>query len=196
MLLGCATACSSSSGSSSQGLTAGTADLSGTLTFMPANSYASAAASLADASHASIIVTSVRGTDSCSAAQMSAGVANGFQVVVTVDSSNAGQSVAPGTYALGDGWQASYRMADESCASAGEGVAIKGSLEIDSVDSSIHGIADMTFQGGRVVASFDAPFCASVVPSGGSACAQAPLCPAGQGTDLNPAPTATCNEFP
>ncbi len=87
-------------------------------------------------------------------------------------------------------------MADENCASASEGAAIKGSLEIDSVDSSIHGIADMTFPRGRVIASFDAPFCASVVPSGGSACAQVPLCPAGHGTDLDPVPTATCNEFP
>lgn len=172
------------------------ANLSGTFTFMPATSYASAAASQADASHASIVVTSLRGTDSCSAAQMSAGVANGFQVVVSLGSSNAGQAVAPGTYDLGDGWQASYRLADVTCASAGEGAAIKGSLEIDSVDTSIHGIADMTFSTGRVIASFDAPFCESMVPSGGSDCAQVPLCPAGQGVDLNTLPTTPCNELP
>jgi hypothetical protein len=170
--------------------------MSGTLAFMPATSYVSAAGSQADSSHASIVLTSLRGTDSCSAARRSAGIANSFQVVVTLDSSNAGQAVSPGTYNLGDGWQASYRLADVMCDSAGEGAAIKGTLEIDSVDTSIRGIADMTFPTGRVIATFNASFCASVVPSGGSACAQVPLCPAGHGTDLNPAPTATCNEFP
>jgi hypothetical protein len=166
---------------------------------MPAHSSASAATSRVDPNHASIVVTSLRGTDSCAAGQMSAGagVANSFQVVVTFDSSDSKQGLGPGTYGLGDGWQASYGLTDITCASAAQGDAIKGSLEIDSVDTSIHGIADMTFPTGRVIASFDAPFCASsIATSTGTACAHVPLCPAGQGTDLNPTPTETCNEIP
>jgi hypothetical protein len=167
---------------------------------MPAHSSASAATSRVNPNHASIVVTSLRGTDSCGAIQMaaSAGVANVFQIVITLDSSDASQ-VPPGTYTLGDGWQASYGLADMTCASAVQGDAIKGSLEIDSMDTSIHGIADMTFPTGRVIASFDAPLCASSAATStgtGTACAHLPLCPAGQGADLNPTPTATCNEFP
>jgi hypothetical protein len=199
LLLGCVAACSPSPSAPSGGLTTGEATLDGTFTFMPAHYSASVAASQADANHASIVVTSLRGTDSCSAVQVSAGagVANRFQVVVTFDSSDSKRGLAPGTYTLGDGWQASYGLADMTCASAGQGDAIKGSLEIDSVDMSIHGIADMTFPTGRVIASFDAPLCASsVATSTGTACAHVPLCPAGQGTDLNPTPTETCNEIP
>ena len=198
LLLGCVAACSSAPSAPSGGLTTGEATLDGTFTFMPAHYSASAAASQADANHASIVVTSLRGTDSCSTAQMSAGagVANVFQIVITLDSSDTNQ-VPPGTYTLGDGWQASYGLADMTCASAGEGDAIKGSLEIDSVDTSIHGVADMTFPTGRVIASFDAPLCASsIATSTGTACAHLPLCPAGQGTDLTPTPTETCNEIP
>ena len=164
---------------------------------MPATSHASAAASHVDASHASIVLTSLRGTDSCSAARMSAGVANGFQVVVTLDSPGPGSALAPGTYDLGDGWQASYRLADVLCNSSGEGAALQGSLEIDRVDTSIHGVADMTFSSGRVIASFDAPFCDSLAAtSPGTSCARYPVCMAGEGTDLNPVPAVSCNELP
>jgi hypothetical protein len=198
-LLGCAAACSSSPSAASGGLTTGTANLNSTFTFVPAVSYASAAASPVDGSHTSVVVTSLRGPDSCTAVQMStgAGVASVFQLVVTIDSSGASQVVAPGTYTLGHGWQATYRLADATCASADEGAAIKGSLEIDRVDTSIHGIADVTFPTGRAIATFDAPLCASsVVPSGGGACAQVPLCPAGYGTDLDPVSTSMCTDFP
>ncbi len=121
-----------------------------------------------------------------------AGVANVFQVVVTLAPSGPRRIIAPGTYNLGDGWQASYRLADVNCATAEEGTATKGSLAIDGVDTSIHGTADMTFPTGRAIAAFDAPFCeSSTVTSAGTACATFPECPLGQGTK---APTETCNE--
>lgn len=164
---------------------------------MPAQYSASAAASQASPNQVSLVVTSLRGTDSCAAVQMSAGgsVASVFQLVVTLDPSQDTQTLAPGTYDLGDRWQASYRLADALCASAGEGAAIQGSLEIDSVDTSVRGIVDVTFPQGRVIASFDAPFCGgSAVPN--VACTQVPSCAVGQGTDLNPTPTETCNEIP
>ncbi len=192
-------ACSSTASAPKGGLTPGTATVDGTFTFMPAHYSASAAASQVDPQHVSILVASLRGTDSCAAVQMSAGanVAGVFQVVMAIESSDAKMVVAPGTYSLGNGWQASYRLTDQGCAAADQGAATKGSLEIDSVDTSIHGIADMTFPMGRVIATFDAPFCqAASGVGGGSACASFPLCPAGQGPDVNPTPTETCIPFP
>ncbi len=140
-------ACSSTASAPKGGLTPGTATVDGTFTFMPAHYSASAAASQVDPQHVSILVASLRGTDSFAAVQMSAGanVAGVFQVVMAIESSDAKMVVAPGTYSLGNGWQASYRLTDQGCAAADQGAATKGSLEIDSVDTSIHGIADMTF---------------------------------------------------
>jgi hypothetical protein len=115
---------------------------------------------------------------------------------IAIDPSDAKTIITPGTYNLGDGWQASYQLNDEKCVAAGHETAIKGSLEIDSVDVSIHGIADMTFPTGRVSASFDAPLCEAATGTGaGDACASVPFCPAGQGADLNPSPTETCIQF-
>jgi hypothetical protein len=198
LILGGAAACSSST-TPSGGPTLGTAKVDSTLTFMPSGYAGSAAASQADANHVSIVVASLRGTDSCSTVPMSAGasVANVFQVVVTMHTSNAANTVmSPGVYDLGDRWQASYKMTDAKCATAGQETATAGFLEIDSVDSSIHGIASMRFPTGRVIISFDAPLCDTAgVTGGGTACTSFPLCPAGQGTDLNPTPTETCVPF-
>jgi hypothetical protein len=199
LLLGGAAACSSSTSAPSGGLTPGTATFDGTLTFMPAHYSASAAANQADPNHVSIVVTSLMGTDSCATVQMSTGasVANVFQVVVAIDSSNANTIIDPGTYNLGDRWQAGYKLTDVKCAAAGQETATTGSLEIDSVDTSIHGVADMTFPTGRFIVTFDAPLCETATGTGaGSACASFPLCRAGQGTDLKPAPTETCIQFP
>ena len=200
----CGAAACSSSTSAPRGLTPGTATLDDTFTFMPAHSSAFAAASRTNPSHVTIVVTNVGGPDSCAPVQMSAGagvnVASFFQVVVALDTTDLNQVVAPGTYSLGDGWQASYRLTDVTCATTSADSAIKGTLEIAGVDSSIHGIADMTFPGGRLIASFDAPMCdppgATTPSGGGSACVHYPGCPVGHGADLNPAPTETCNEFP
>jgi hypothetical protein len=196
LLLGGAAACSTRAPSGGQ--TPGTGAIDSTLTFMSAHLAASAAASHADPSHASIVVTSLRGpTDSCATVQMSAGgsVANVFQVAISFD--DARTIITPGTYSLGDGWQASFERSDVNCAAADHETAIGGSLEIDSVDTSIHGIADMTFPAGRVSASFDAPLCgtATGITGAGNACASVPFCPAGQGADLNPSPTETCIQF-
>ena len=164
---------------------------------MPSHYSGSAAASQADPNHVSIVVASLRATDSCSTVQVSAGasVANVFQVVVAIDSSDANTIINPGTYHLGDKWHASYRRTDAKCAAAGQETATTGTLEI-SVDASIQGTADMGFPTGRVIVSFDAPLCETArAAGGGSACASFPVCPAGQGTDLNPAPTGTCIQF-
>jgi hypothetical protein len=194
-----AAACSQSAIAPSGGLTPGEATVDGTLTFMPAHYSASAAANQADPDHVSVVVTSLGGTDPCATAQMSAGasVANVFQVVVTIDPYDANAIIGPGIHDLGDRWQAGYKLTDVKCAAASQETATTGSLEIDRVDTSIHGVADMTFPTGRVIVSFDAPLCGTATGSGaGSACASFPLCPAGQGTDLDPAPTDTCVQFP
>jgi hypothetical protein len=199
LLLTNAAACSSSKGAPSGGQTPGTAIVDGTLTFIPSHYLASAAASQVDSNHVSIVVTSLRGTDSCATVEMSvrASVANVFQVAVAIDRSDAKTIISPGVHKLGDKWQAAYNLADVKCAAAGQETATTGSLEIDSVDTSIHGIADMTFPTGRVIANFDAPLCKTATGTGtGSACATFPLCPAAPGTDLDPAPTETCNQFP
>jgi hypothetical protein len=177
-------------------VTSGTATVNGTLTLMPAFYTASAAATQVDQQHVGLIVTSLRGTDSCAAVQTSAdaNVASVFQVVVALDSSDARTVMAPGTYSLGDGWQASYQWTDQACVAARQ-EATTGTLEIDTVGTSVQGIADMTFPSGRVIVRFDAPFCQLAV-GGGSPCASFPPCPQGEGTDLNPAPTETCIQFP
>ncbi len=78
-------------------------------------------------------------------------------------------------------------------ATAQSGSAITGTLEIDSVEPSIHGIADMTFATGRIIATFDAPFCTA---SGGTnACAPRPSCPAGHDADQTP-PAEACLASP
>jgi hypothetical protein len=112
LLLGGATACSSSTSAPSGGQTPGTAIVDGTLTFIPAQYSASAAASQPDSNHVRIVVTSLRGTDSCATVQMSAGasVANVFQVVVAIDRSDAKTIISPGIHKLGDRWQASYKL--------------------------------------------------------------------------------------
>ena len=89
-----------------------------------------------------------------------------------------------------------YKLTDAKCATAGRETATAGHLEIISVDTSIRGVASMSFPTGRVIANFDALLCAATgATAGGSACTSLPLCPAGQGADLNPAPTETCIQF-
>lgn len=164
-------------------MTAGAATIDTTFTFMQAH-YAASAAAMGS----SIVVTSLRGTDSCSAIQLASGsdVANVFRVAVTLE----GGMLAPGKYALGDGWQATYRKADSLCASSDEGAATEGTLEIDSVGPSVEGIADVTFAGGRVIASFNAPLCDAPKATGaGAACTQVIGC-------SKATPTETCNQSP
>jgi hypothetical protein len=169
----------------------GAATLDGTLTFMPAHSWASAAASGTDSTPSSIVVTNLAGgADSCQAAGAAANTASLFQVIVTF---SANQAPMPGMYSLGEGWQASYRLADTSCATADSGSATQGTLEIDDVAPSIHGIADMTFSTGRVIATFDAPLCPA--PTAANACATPPLCPAAHGADESP-PAEACLASP
>ena len=141
----------------------------------------------------------MRGTDACGPVELMAGAAaaNVFQAVVALDAPDSAQVFAPGTYGLGNGWQASYRMSDGTCATADEGAAVKGTLEIDAVDTSIHGIADMTFPAGRVIASFVAPLCEPAGPANvGSTCEKVPPCPAGQGTDLRLRPDRDVHRVP
>ena len=191
LLLGCVAACSSSPSAPSGGLTAGAATIDGTFTFMPAHSWASAAASGADSNPFSIFGTNLTGgADSCRAAGAASNAASIFQVTVGFGPNKVPK---PGTYTLGEGWQASYRLADTSCATADSGSAIKGTLEIDTVAPSIHGIADMTFPTGRVIATFDAPFCTA--PAGTNACTTRPPCPAGHGADQSP-PAEACLASP
>jgi len=158
---------------------------------MPAHSWASAAASGADSNPFNIVVTNLTGgADSCQAAGAASNTASLFQAIVAF---SVNEVPKPGTYTLGEGWQASYRLADASCATAHSGSAITGTLEIDSVDHSIHGIADMTFATGRIIATFDAPFCTP--PAGTNACATRPSCPAGHSADQNP-PAEACVASP
>lgn len=158
LLLCGAAACSSSSSAPSGGLAPGEATFDDTLPVMPAHYSATAAAYVPSSGDASIIVTSLRGADACAVAQMSAapGVANVLQVTVSLDSA----TIAPGTYALGDGWHATHQLTNAAGPSPGNvGDATQGTLEIDSVDTSVHGVADMTFPDGRVIATFDAAMC-------------------------------------
>lgn len=187
-------ACSSSTSSPSSSTSAGAATLDGTFTFMPAHYAGGAAAIAGDLGGMNIVVTSLRGSDSCSAAGLAsdANVARVFRVALTVDA----KMLHPGRYALGDGWQATYRMADAQCASADEGDAIGGTLEIDAVGASIEGVADMAFAGGRVIASFNASPCQALPSPAGTACMQVTGCPAGSGADSSPTPTLTCNQIP
>ena len=158
---------------------------------MPAHSWASAAASGADSNPFNIVVTNLTGgADSCQAAGAASNTASLFQAIVAF---SVNEVPKPGTYTLGEGWQASYRLADASCATAQSGSAITGTLEIDSVDPSIHGVADMTFPTGRIIATFDAPFCTA--PAETNACATRPSCPAGHGADQSP-PAEACLASP
>jgi hypothetical protein len=129
---------------------------------------------------------------------MAAGTSVGsvFRVVVTLDLADA-MTIVPGTYGLGDRWQASYRLTDASCAVVEGSAATDGSLEIDRVDTSIHGTFALTFPTGRVVAGFDAPFCGvAEATGGGSACRSFPLCPAVNSADGDSGPIETCIPFP
>lgn len=189
LLLCGAVACSSSPSASPDALTPGTATLDATFTFVQAHTWASAATSEATSGTSSLVFTNLAGgPDSCQAASTGSNVANLLQVVVSLDT-----NPAPGTYALAEGWDASYRLADTSCATASQGSASSGTLEIDRVDTSVHGIADVTFPTGRVVVTFNAPFCEA--PTAPSVCAQRPSCPAGNGSDPNP-PTEACVASP
>jgi hypothetical protein len=60
-------------------------------------------------------------------------------------------------------------------------LATSGTLEIDGVDGSIQGIAEMDFPTGRVITTFNAAFCDGA--TGARACTPLALCPAGQGAD-------------
>jgi hypothetical protein len=197
LFLSCgAVACSSSTDPAAR-LTAGTAIVTGTFAFVPSRYSASAATSQADPDHMRLVVTSLNGIDSCATIQMSAGAgANIFQVLVTLDATGPQAQIAEGIHTLGDGWQASYRFADVSCAAASEGAAIAGALQIDGVDTSIRGIADMTFPTGRVITTFNAPFCGSSTTSTGTACVSFPVCPSGPDVDTSSGPTETCNQIP
>jgi hypothetical protein len=185
-------ACSSSASSTPEGWTPGTATLDSTFTSMPAYSWASAAVSQAADSELSISVANLAGgTDSCLAARVGSTAANTVRVVIALSSN---QMLAPGKYVLGNGWQASYARADGACATAEQGVAVKGTLEIDSVDGAVRGVADVTFPAGRIIAAFAAGSCGPV-PGGASACTTFPVCPAGQGADTTP-PADACLASP
>jgi hypothetical protein len=201
VLLLCGVLSCSASTSAPGGATTGTAALDSTFPFMPAHYSASAATTQSDPNHVAIVVTSLRDVDSCAATRTSAagGVANAFRLVVTLERTDLNPVFGPGTYPLGEGWQASYQHTDATCATAEGGVANKGFLQIDSPpqlvgSSSIQGVADVTFSAGRVIASFDALFCgSSAATSAGGFCSSLPACP-GQGTA--PETNAMCNELP
>jgi hypothetical protein len=142
------------------------------------------------------VVNVAGGTDSCAAQSVGSDVANVLQLVVDFGATGV---PAPGTYALGDGWLASYRFADAACATADAGSATSGTLEIDGVDGTVHGFADVFFPAGRVIATFAATSCestgATAGGSGTSACVQYPACPAGQEASEVP-PSTACIAYP
>jgi hypothetical protein len=159
---------------------------------MSAHSWASAALSQAAGDNLSILVTNLTGgAESCLAASVGSTAANTVRVVIALSPN---QMPAPGKYELGNGWQASYARADSACRTADQGVAVKGTLEIDSVDGAVRGVADVTFPAGRIIATFAAGFCGPV-PGGASACTTFPACPAGHGADTTP-PTDACLASP
>jgi len=71
------------------------------------------------------------GADSCLAARVGSTAANTVRVLISLSSN---QMLAPGMYELGNGWEASYARADGACTTAEQVVAVKGILQIDSVD--------------------------------------------------------------
>ena len=197
-LLGGAAACSctTSPPSASARLDPGTATLNGTFTFMPSDTSASASTSQVDPQHVSVRVTTLRGIDTCASAHVSegAGAASVFEVVVAMEAASGGALMAPGMYRLGDGWQASFRRSDAACAASEEGAATSGELQIDSADTSVRGVADVTFPTGRVIAVFDASFCQPATNVSGGGCKTFPLCPVTLGSDRKAAPAEMCVE--
>jgi hypothetical protein len=189
VLTGLTVACSSSTPPAPALAPPGTATIDTTLTFMPAHSWASAAATTGGAGQTSFVVTSLAGgTDECLAVNLGRSTANDFQVTVSLDG-----SPKPGTFELGDGWTASYVLSDANCKHEGQTEAIAGTLEIDSVGTSVNGVADMTFSTGRVIANFSAPQCE--VAATPPACTPVASCPAGHGADVTP-PASACLASP
>lgn len=186
-----AAACSSSAAVPG-GLTPGAATFDGTLTFMPAHSWASAAIVEESGGGPSIVLTSLAGgADSCLAASAGSDAAGVVRIVVALESA---EMPAPGRYDMSTGWQATLRRADSGCATMTQESATQGVLEIDSVGTTVNGTADVTFPSGRVTATFDAPSCGSS-REGGSACTPYPRCPSGQGPQPPPA-TEACIASP
>jgi hypothetical protein len=191
VLVVCGAAACSSSGSNER-MPAGESTINTTLDFLPASSYASSAATLVlddagNPSMAHVVVANIGGADSCTPlapfmAGGNANAANLFYVNIAIGAANPGQVIAPGTYTHDQSVVASYRFTDGNCGTASEGTATDATVEIDGIDTSIYGVIDMTFPAGRLIVSFDAPFCSGSTATGsdeggGLVCVQYPACP-------------------
>ncbi len=188
LVLVCSAAACSSAAIPPAGSTPGAATLDSSFPFIPSHSSASAAVTGASRGNLSVVITNVTGgADTCLAATAGSRLASSFQVVIDTSARE------PGRYAFGDGWGATYRLANNGCATASEGAAVDGTLEIDSADTALRGIADVTFANGRIIASFDAPFCEA--PTVASGCAQVPTCPPASGASPSSA-TEACLALP
>jgi hypothetical protein len=180
VLGGVAVACTSSTETAPM-LAPGNATIDTTFPFVEAHSAGSTVAVGASPGPLSVVITNLDGVlPRCNLASAGTGAAKLFAIQIVLGWQGQTQALTPGTYGLGGGIAASYRVTDASCGTARYGDALQATVKIDAIEPSLIGTADMTFPSGRVIASFNAPPCPLSAAAGGGnvACSTYTACPA------------------